>query len=46
MSPLNWQEHPQKHSPNPSSGRANPWFGIAMGLMGLIAGFIIATFIR
>ncbi len=64
MTPLDWQETPQKGSANPeqasasSSGNnppvasspalsrvegSNPWFGIAIGLMGVIAGFAIGT---
>src|SRR3989338_3134327 len=44
MTPLNWQETPQKgggsssRSSAPSSAN-NPWIAISVGLMGLIVGF-------
>jgi protein-disulfide isomerase len=40
MNSLKWQEQPQKNTPRTAggSGGINPWFGIAMGLIGLIVG--------
>lgn len=44
MTPLNWQESPQKGSggsqrSSTSSSGNNPWFAVSIGLMGLIVGF-------
>ncbi|MEK7563151.1 MAG: thioredoxin domain-containing protein [Patescibacteria group bacterium] len=41
---LQWQESPQKQSGNRSGSPPtnNPWFGISMGLVGIIVGFGVA----
>ncbi len=53
MAPLNWQKRPEQSSGNTSGGvhplvvsSSNPWFGVSMGLLGLIVGFGIATIIK
>ena len=56
MAPLNWQGTSQKGSSHPSHApdgahplvvsSSNPWFGIAMGLLGLIVGFGLAIVIK
>ena len=37
MNLLHWQDVP------PSSKQPDPWFGITMGLLGVIAGYIIGN---
>lgn len=46
MSQLHWQEKPEKNAHISSSGETNVWFGLSMTLMGMIAGFILVTFVR
>jgi hypothetical protein len=48
MTSLNWQEHPQKNPPRSSNGSSgvNSWFGIAMGLLGLIVGIGIMMVVK
>lgn len=48
MTPLDWKDASPKSSTHHTSSPAtvNPWFGIAMGLLGLIVGFGIATVMK
>lgn len=46
MASLNWKEHPQPGSQAHSQGAADPWFGIAMGLLGIVVGFILGIILR
>lgn len=48
MSSLKWQESPQKqpnHSAEAVASGSNPWFAIAIGLIGLIVGFSAAKLV-
>jgi hypothetical protein len=38
---INWKDSP---STPDSIGKANPWFAITVGLLGLIVGYIFASF--
>lgn len=48
MAQLQWRDAPEESAPHqhPSStsSTSNPWFGIAMGLVGVIVGYIIGNF--
>lgn len=43
MSPIQWKEH-AKSGEETSDNTTDPWFGFAMVLVGLIAGYIVASF--
>jgi len=47
MAQLKWHDSPQQTpaQARKSSSEKNPWFGLSMGLLGLIAGFVIASVI-
>ncbi|TSC97456.1 MAG: hypothetical protein Greene101449_1206 [Candidatus Peregrinibacteria bacterium Greene1014_49] len=53
MTPLQWQESPEQVPPqkrptasadshDSAVGKADPWFVIAMALIGLVVGFLLA----
>ena len=44
MANLKWQETSPKEDTAPKTNVANPWFGIALALFGLIAGFLIGNY--
>lgn len=48
MAQLQWRDAPEQSAPrlHPSSSatKTDPWFGIAMGLVGVIVGYIIGNF--
>lgn len=46
MAPLHWQEHHEKKSEISKPTNINIWFGVAMGLSGIISGSVIALFLR
>ncbi|MBI3336429.1 hypothetical protein HYZ98_02590 [Candidatus Peregrinibacteria bacterium] len=44
MTSLNWQDSPEKAAPHRATlSSGDPWFGISVGLMGVIVGFIVGN---
>jgi len=44
MASLNWQDSPDKAAPHGAiSPVGNPWFGISVGLIGVIVGFALGN---
>lgn len=45
MSSLQWEDAPAKTSAKPqlSTAFSNLWFGVAMGLVGIIIGYVLAN---
>lgn len=46
MAQLEWHDAPDKASSKPhlSAPKSDPWFGITMGLVGVIVGYLIGNF--
>lgn len=49
MPSINWQPTSPEDSPNSrlqtTVSTSNPWFGVAMGLLGFIVGFLLRTYV-
>lgn len=46
MNSLKWQDQPQKNSSQSGFNGTNLWFGVSMGLMGIIVGVVATSVLR